>query len=373
MEKTGRNSNIEIIRIISMILIVAHHYALHGFVNIELTYSINKYIVEVLSLGGKFGVSCFILISGYYMCISKITDSKIIKLISEVVFYSVTITAIFFLGNLSLEPVSFVKLLLSFFPIGREEYWFMTCYILLLLMSPILNMSISMMEKVFHERIIIAAVILWSIMPTFFKINYGVNNLCWFVVLYFVGSYIRKYVDMEKHNAKKHLMVSGMLYLLLILSCVLIILLSEYCHSGWGVHSRFLMKLNSPLVLLSSVELLIGMIKLKGRNVKWINVMASGTLGVYLIHDNRLVRDFLWNTLRNAKFYFSDRLLFHAIISIIGVYIVCTIIDLLRQIIFEKWFMIFVNRNLPLFKTAIQNGFSILNRKIKSIGKWYYG
>lgn len=95
-ERVGaRNSNLEMLRIVSMFLIVAHHYAMHGFNIAELNYSFNRYIVGVLSLGGKLGVSCFILISGFFMVNFQITLHKLIKIIAEVWVYSAGITLLF--------------------------------------------------------------------------------------------------------------------------------------------------------------------------------------------------------------------------------------------------------------------------------------
>lgn len=71
-----------------MILIVASHYAVHGFNIAELDYPLNRYVVSILSLGGKLGVSCFFLISGYFMVRLNITWHKLVKLIGEVWFYS---------------------------------------------------------------------------------------------------------------------------------------------------------------------------------------------------------------------------------------------------------------------------------------------
>ena len=72
VKKNIRDSKFEILRIIAMLLIVAHHFVVHGFEleNIE-TFSYNKIVVEILSLGGKLGVNLFVLISAYFMIDSK--------------------------------------------------------------------------------------------------------------------------------------------------------------------------------------------------------------------------------------------------------------------------------------------------------------
>ena len=66
-------------------------------------------------------------------------------------------------------------------------------------------------------------------------------------------------------------------------------------------------------------------------NCKIINLISSTTLGVYLIHDNDFIRKFLWNSWLNVpKYALNDNFLLFSIISIITIYIVCTIIELLR-------------------------------------------
>ena len=83
-----RLSNFELLRIISMILIVSSHYVLHAP---EFTkgLTVNKYILDFISLGGKIGVNCFILITGFFLVKSEFKLDKFIKLIMEVFTYSI--------------------------------------------------------------------------------------------------------------------------------------------------------------------------------------------------------------------------------------------------------------------------------------------
>jgi surface polysaccharide O-acyltransferase-like enzyme len=104
------------------------------------------------------------------------------------------------------------------------------------------------------------------------------------------------------------------------------------------------MRLNSPFVLVTSIELLVGFLKLKPHYSRVVNKLASATLGVYLIHDNNLFRPYLWGIiLKNSEMYSSRFLIVHAVISIAAVYFVCSLIDLLRQTTVEKIFLNIVN------------------------------
>ena len=49
---TTRNTSLEMLRITSMIIIIAHHFEVHGFTSDMLIYGTNRYVVDILSMGG---------------------------------------------------------------------------------------------------------------------------------------------------------------------------------------------------------------------------------------------------------------------------------------------------------------------------------
>ena len=62
-----RNSAIELLRIISMIMIVFHHFAVHGGFDFGASLSPTHFWYNFILMGGKIGVNVFVLISGYYL------------------------------------------------------------------------------------------------------------------------------------------------------------------------------------------------------------------------------------------------------------------------------------------------------------------
>lgn len=68
---------------------------------------------------------------------------------------------------------------------------------------------------------------------------------------------------------------------------------------------------------------------LKMKRSKIINTISASTFGVLLIHANsNTMRTWLWqDMLQNVKWYESPFLAVHAIVSVLAVYIVCTVID----------------------------------------------
>ena len=77
-----RQSNFELLRIISIVIIIAHHIAFHGgFEYPTEVVSINKLWIQFLLLGGKIGVDLFILISGYFLISStKVKINRTLRL-----------------------------------------------------------------------------------------------------------------------------------------------------------------------------------------------------------------------------------------------------------------------------------------------------
>ena len=77
--KENRESNIELYRIVLMLLIIAHHYVVNSGL-LDVIYnnqlSANSIFWSIFGAWGKVGINCFLLITGYYMCTSKITLKK---------------------------------------------------------------------------------------------------------------------------------------------------------------------------------------------------------------------------------------------------------------------------------------------------------
>lgn len=97
-----RNSNIELYRIIVMFMIVAHHYLVNsGLIQVieNEPLTAKSAFFYVFGMWGKTGINCFVLITGYFMCRSKITLRKFLKLFLQIEFYNIVINLIFvFIG-----------------------------------------------------------------------------------------------------------------------------------------------------------------------------------------------------------------------------------------------------------------------------------
>lgn len=149
-----RESNIELFRIITMLLIVAHHYVVNsglatanGPIYAD-PLSWRSLFLLIVGAWGKTGINCFVLITGYYMCQSRITTKKFAKLFFEWMFYRFLLRGIFWITGY--EAVSFRSVVLTLIPITSISTGFTSCYILFFLCIPFLNVLVQHLTEKQH-------------------------------------------------------------------------------------------------------------------------------------------------------------------------------------------------------------------------------
>ena len=357
-EKKSRNSNIELLRIISMIFIIISHYTVHNNYNLfGMPIGFNRYILEVAILG-NIGVWIYILITGYFMCESnKVKISKLFKLYFQILFYSLVIYMLFCLfGD---ENFSLKGLIKNMFPITFKVYWFATAYAILYLLTPFLNKMIQNMTRKEHFKFNLMYLLIFSIIRTFTNQDFYCSQLVEFIFIYSIGAYLRLYPDNifnRKANNKKIFIIST----ILLLSSTLILDLLGLKIKILQGHSQHFFNRHSILVIMFSISLFSIFINKKECTNKIINKLAGCTFGIYLIHDNPYIRKFLWIDLfKNAQYVNSKYMIIHLIFSVSIVYISCTIIEYIRQKIMTRFLKKLQKIDKP-FENVIDKGFEIL-------------
>lgn len=194
--KKQRSSNLELYRVVCMLMIVAHHYVLSGFVAdngplVTNPSSFHSMFLWLFGAWGKMGINCFMMITGYFMCTSKITLRKFLKLLAQIYFYNIVLFIIFLItGYESLSPMRVVKLLIPFWGL---QYEFISCFIVFFLTIPFWSILVQNMTKRQHELLLILLLGCYTFLgsiPTF-KVSY--NYITWFGVIFLIASYIRLY------------------------------------------------------------------------------------------------------------------------------------------------------------------------------------
>ncbi len=325
MGKVARDSNMELLRIVSMFLIVLHHSTVHGYRMEECFMS------DLFSFAGGVGVNCFVFISGYYMVRSRISINKMLKLWLTVLTYSLGL----YLLLQSCLPSELLpesaRLSWCLFPFRSNHYWFVSAYMGLMLISPFLNHYLLTLKQREMLLFVSALVLLLLVLP----VNAGnwSGFLLRFVMLYSLAAYVRLHGERLVALPRRTWFAWASLFIVLIVSAACV----KWC-SGSAPHAvlervlvRFYAK-DSIAAFALSVCLFMGFASYRIGCIRWVNLLSACTFGVYLIHEHMMVRPLLWN----GVFHVSEKtdfawetVMYCSGISVL-VYMLCSFMEWLR-------------------------------------------
>ena len=207
--KSLRNYGLDILRVLSMLMVVVLHVNGKGGVYksaepMSAAY-MAAWLIEMLAF---VGVNCFGLISGYVGIEAKHKLSKIIVLWLQVFFYAFLITLLF--EMLNLEDITYQLWLNALAPVSRKQYWYFTAYFPLFFFAPYLNRMINALTK--RELVWLGgSIFFWCTWQTvikedFLQTGWGYSFL-WLVVLYLMGGILKKLQGLI--NVKKSVLICG--------------------------------------------------------------------------------------------------------------------------------------------------------------------
>lgn len=329
-----------------MFLIVVHHLGVHsGLEYYAGNSTVNELCLILLQQGGKIGVDIFILIMGYFQVMSeKLNIKRVAGLWLMMSFYSLIPSFIQLAAESTLLNLRSILLIgeCTLFPIGRNIWWFMTTYFMVLLLSPYLNKLLRSLKKTEYRKMMTVFLILWCVIPSAFPLSYNFTDLGWFVLLYSVAGYVRLFTPKTKQK-NRYLKLAFIFYFLnfLILSILYIGgIYFPFLHIRIenGMLSRYYQE-NIILPFLVALMVFLYFSQRKDYFNPRINRIAGAMAGVYLIHDNGIVRPFIWEHIVCAETWFnSPWFIFYTALAAIFVFAACTGIELLRQVLLGPLF-----------------------------------
>lgn len=330
-----RNFGLDFLRILSMLMIVQLHVLGYGgILNNAVEGSIKYWVSWFLEIAAYCAVNCYAIVSGYVSCNSKAKISRITELWFQTIFYTIGITLImcFFFNS----PLSIKNVVNAVFPITRKQYWYISAYFALYIFIPLLNNIIKYTNKSTYTVVLIAIFIAFSCLPTVllsdpYSMVAGYSAI-WLMVLYLLGGYFKKYKIQPKNR-------KGGVFLFLYFVCIFITFMTKYVLELLNIKqiSRMFITYTSPTIVLAAVFLFLycsNLKFLKSKNI--IKLFAPATLGVYIIHVNPLI----WTTfIKDFAVPFQEDNIVIMFLKICGsvlvIYIVCSIIDIIRIRLFK--------------------------------------
>ncbi len=213
---SGRNSAMDIIRIVAVFCVISVHFFLHNGFYSEPVQGLPMYIMVLMRTMFTVCVPLFIILTGYLM--SKKTLSKsyykgIVKTL--ITFVLATIVCMVFKSVYSNEPFTIKTLIFSTLDFTGANYsWYVEMYIGLFLIIPFLNLAYNGLKSKKHKQVLVLTFIVITILPSLFNI-FNFDTVSWWaspassdefaklipswwigfypVTYYFTGCYIREY------------------------------------------------------------------------------------------------------------------------------------------------------------------------------------
>lgn len=149
-----------------------------------------------------------------------------------------------------------------------------------------------------------------------------------FLLMYSIGGYIRLYGFSRQVLNEKRFWI--------IISLILITVLDFFLLKHWTMGQDIFKYVN---IFSTGIAISFFMIAKTSKNlyIPWVNKIAGTVLGVYLIHDNPIVRPIIWKMVfPNVFILESNSFLLLAFMKILFVFAGCIVIDLIRQCILEE-------------------------------------
>lgn len=332
MESTARknrSSNIELLRILCILCIIGDHFVGQSGIRESGSLQINLFYTMVTSLS-RVACSVFIIISAWFSCDREFKLKKIVHVWLTVVMYTVPITLWLYIKGIATKP----DIITAFLPIGRKPLWFAGDYMVLVLISPMINMALDKFPKKLIEYYLVIMLCL-QVLYTTITMELGTfsNDMWIFIFIYVLTAYIKRYYKEKIPSAKMAFSVFIILWGILIFIHAIaqsygLIWIQTYCET---FRARFQTLPN----LLMAFTLFFGFYGLKIKTSKIINVIASASLGVYCFHQVPVWYTYLWQNLFFSE-YHSQVLhggvrMVYTIGAIICVWLIGTVCEIFRM------------------------------------------
>lgn len=346
-----RNSSIELLRLVSMLMIVGFHYIIANpdmqwLVQQQVSFS--KFVYQFIYMGGGWiGNFIFFTISVWFLLDRHLSlrDSlrRVWILERELLFWSFVLFGILCIAKYkgAYDGGILGIVLNTIFPLLTGMWWYPTSYALFLIFLPFLVQGLKALGKQNHAHLAICVFILWGVLSLipYPSITLDLNKrgvfvfLYWFVLL----SYYRWYMPKLKDKTCYMLIAAGLGIELVYWSVASAIF--TVTGKGTDLQNFIFDYWHLPTMMIG-----FGLFVLCERHSfhsSVVNKLAASAFGVYLIHYHPGIYRMWtsWVPLRDVYTSVHPILLGAAVI--VGVFCICILLDLIRQGLFA----ITVNRH----------------------------
>lgn len=320
-----RQSNIEMLRIIATMMVIMVHTAFLSL-GIPKHFDNSGLLISTLQVISVPAVNIFVLISGYFQIKPKAKNLG--NYLFQILFYSLSIYILWLVsGNdrLSIEGVKECFFL-------TEANWFIKSYLLLFIISPLLNAFIENSNKRVYGLIVVSMLVYQTIFDFATMADLSLRNgysTMSFVLLYLIGSYVRKYTVVGGQTHKWSILIMSLygIILLPVLASYSGLLDFKYA-CKW---LKYGLAYSNPLVIAVAVCYLRLFLNFNVTS-KLINWVAISSFAAFLIHANPHVIKVFIAFVRYVYTSCSLPVYFGFVISfVVWVFVASVLIDKVRM------------------------------------------
>ena len=350
MAGSKRMANVELLRVLAMVMVVVMHFLSHSdrLVDIEQPLSSVRIIGTLLEMFCLVAVNTYVFISGYFGIKSAFRPSRAVALLCQIWFYAILIPVVLMLAGVPALGYHAGKwdvygLIQYLFPIETEHYWFATAYLMLYLLTPVLGAAVRAMSKKQLQITLGGLLLLFSgiksISPFMFVVDKCGYDLTWFICVYLVAAYFGLYgsVFFEKRGWLVYVVCS-------LASFVIQMGMWFLCQKSGSFEYYFTVPFhyNFILCLTGAIGLFYGFLKIRvkeGAVAEGIRKLGALSFGIYLLHEHIDLRSLWYGWFsgminpggKQGIFYF----LLELFCCIILLFVAGIFIDWLRSILFK--------------------------------------
>lgn len=348
--KTTRSSNLELLRILCMLLIIGDHLTGQSGIA-DYTTLPSSFAFCLIGCGSRIACSVFVLIGGWFLCEQPYKTRRPLSLWLSLWLYTVPVTLLCKLAGLD---VSWGALRWAAFPASTRQLWFISDYLLLLLCVPLLNRLLRGLSRPAHRGLLAVLAVPLIVYPTLFGENGAVSDTAWmFLYEYLLIAYLRRWPDNRLAHLLQHRAAALGLGLGLPLLNTILRAVLETRGLTDGKAFQYMAYYRTALGALPNLLAALALFYLfKGLDlgcVRWVNALAGTTLGVYILHQVPAFRGLLWNGLLQAEAHHGS--VGYTLLAILAVFLDCAAVDALRTVLVMRPL-----ENTRLFKALCEKG-----------------
>ena len=335
VQKNGktRDTNMELLRIVAMFMVIIQHCIGRGLLlgNPHISIS-NLVLIRILDSLAQVANASFIFITGYYMINKKFNLKRILNLWGKTILYSLIIFIICSILGMQTD------ILKSIFPVTFGDYWFISAYVALYFLLPILNILLNKLTHKQFKYFLITLIVMFGVIRVISNPG-GIftGNIFPVVMFYLIGAYIRKYVQVKPKGW--YFTKYFLLTIIFVLTYIIVEIIQKTTTNSY-IYTRLYYVLDGlrkdECIILVAMAICFFM-KFKTINIKstllnkLIGFVSPSIFSIYIIHESLTLRDYIWQNAGLMNYANSWMMIPYILFVVLVVFLICLLIDLLRR------------------------------------------